>query len=295
MAKLAALIAEVTQLEYAFAVRARLSNLEQALFLSQMVDWWTGALPQFGPIPRQITEASKKAYEHLIVTDFELRFGNEYLALAEKKIEDFGVALASKGVDGTVTLAPTIGGKPIESILSEGELRLHALALFFAEVETSGHSVVVFDDPVSSFDFNYITNFCERLRELASSHPAKQILVLTHNWEFFVQVQLTMNQGGLDGQLAVFVLEGCQLVRSYSEELRDLKDQIDSILTLQREPTASEKCDLAGLMRRLIEAVVNEHVFVNQRSNFKQKTQQMSAFDKFTKVKPLLPAEVSVR
>jgi hypothetical protein len=44
-------------------------------------------------------------------------------------------------------------------------------------------------------------------------------------------------------------------------------------------------------MRRLIEAVVNTHVFNDQRHQFKQKTQQITAFQQFTKVAPLLPAE----
>jgi aspartyl/asparaginyl beta-hydroxylase (cupin superfamily) len=57
------------------------------------------------------------------------------------------------------------------------------------------------------------------------------------------------------------------------------------------EPTKSEKEILAGKMRRLLEAVVNTHVFNNQRHQFKQKSQQVSAFNDFTKVVPLLPTE----
>ena len=41
----------------------------------------------------------------------------------------------------------------------------------------------------------------------------------------------------------------------------------------------------------LIEAIVNTHVFNKQRHQFKQKSQQVSAFDEFTKVVPLLATE----
>ena len=65
--------------------------------------------------------------------------------------------------------------------------------LFFAELETCPHSVLVFDDPISSFDYNYIANYCTRLRDLTLQHPVRQIIVFTHNWEFFVQLQSTLN------------------------------------------------------------------------------------------------------
>jgi recombinational DNA repair ATPase RecF len=51
-------------------------------------------------------------------------------------MDAFGVTLARRGSDASVTVLPQIGGKEIESVLSEGEQRVHALALFFAELET---------------------------------------------------------------------------------------------------------------------------------------------------------------
>jgi wobble nucleotide-excising tRNase len=72
-----------------------------------------------------------------------------------------------------------VAGKRIESVLSEGEQQIHALALFFAELETCDPQVIVFDDPISSFDYNYIGNYCNRLRDLIQAHPNRQIIVLT--------------------------------------------------------------------------------------------------------------------
>jgi len=201
--------------------------------------------------------------------------------------------LARKGTDAAITVLPQVGGKGIEAVLSEGEQRIHALALFFAELETCPQSVLVFDDPVSSFDYNYIANYSARLRDFTMNYPARQIIVLTHNWEFFVQFQTTMNQAGLDQHLSVQVLENCTVVADYSEKIDDLKKDIDAVLAAAGEPSKPKKEEIAGKMRRLIEAVVNTHVFNHQRHQYKQKSQAITAFQSFTKVVALLPAEAT--
>lgn len=182
----------------------------------------------------------------------------------------------------------------IQGVLSEGEQRVHALALFFAELETCPQSVIVFDDPISSFDYNYIANYCSRLRDFALRYPERQIIVLTHNWEFFVQLQTNINQAGLNGHMAVQVLENCAVADDYSEKIDELKTQINSILALSGEPTKLQKEELAGKMRRLIESIVNTHVFNNQRHQYKQKSQPVSEFQQFTKLVPLDTSEATV-
>ena len=221
------------------------------------------------------------------MADFETRLNNEYLALAQKSMNAFGVKLAKKGADAAMTVLPKIGGHDINGVLSEGELRLHALALFFAELETCAHPVIIFDDPVSSFDYNYITNYCLRLRNFLVTHPARQIVVLTHNWEFFVQLQTTINQAQLQHLMSVQVLENCAVVDEYSENVTALKDEITRTLAMPGEPTRSQKEILAGKIRRLIESIINTHVFDNQRHQFKQKGQKVSEFQLFTKLVPL--------
>jgi hypothetical protein len=47
-------------------------------------------------------------------------------------------------------------------------------------------------------------------------------------------------------------------------------------------------------MRRLIEAVVNTHVFNNQRHQYKQKSQAVTAFQDFTKIVALVPSEATI-
>ncbi|MGH7846544.1 MAG: AAA family ATPase [Candidatus Binatia bacterium] len=169
----------------------------------------------------------------------------------------------------------------------------HALALFFAELESCSQSVIVFDDPVSSFDYNFIANYCARLRDFALNHRERQIIVLTHNWEFFVQLQLTLNKSGLNNDLSVQVLENCAIVADYSEKSHELKTDITKILATPAEPSRAAKEELAAKMRRLIESVVNAHVFNNQRHQFKQKSLPVTDFPHFTRVTPLTSTEAT--
>lgn len=291
--QLAKLRGEIEPLEYAQAITTQLNNLRVTNWRADRSKFWGTKLPTFTQILTKITKKAKDAHEELVVIDFEVRLNEEYKALTERDMAAFGVMLARKGTDAAVTVLPQIGGKDIEGVLSEGEQRVHALALFFAELETCPQSVLVFDDPISSFDYNYIANYCGRLRDFAQKHPTRQIIVLTHNWEFLVQLQTTLNQAGLDAHLSVQVLENCAVVADYSEKIDDLKKDIEDVINALGEPTKSQKEAIAGKMRRLIEVVVNTHVFNQQRHQYKQKSQAISAFQSFTKIVPLLQTEAT--
>jgi recombinational DNA repair ATPase RecF len=291
--QLTKLRAEAEPMEYAQAIKERLEKLKETKGMATQATFWNEMLPAFTPLLRKITDKAKEAHEELVVVDFEARLNAEYKTLTEKDMAAFGVMLARKGTDATVTVLPQIGGKDIDGVLSEGEQRVHALALFFAELETCSQSVLVFDDPISSFDYNYIANYCIRLRDFALTHPTRQIIIFTHNWEFFVQIQSTLNAGGPDGCLSVQVLENCAAVAEYSEKVHELMTDIEAVLQLPSEPTKSQKEMMAGKMRRLIESVVNTHVFNKQRHQYKQKSLMISEFHQFAKLVPLLPTEAT--
>ncbi|HEY9097636.1 MAG TPA: AAA family ATPase [Thiobacillus sp.] len=283
--------AECQGLLYAKEILGNADLLKDTHRRTQIAAFWAAKLPDFTTVLRRVTSTAKKAHKELVVGDFKTRLNAEYIALAEKGMSAFGVELKDVGGDGAVTVDHHVAGQRIEAVLSEGEQRIHALALFFAELETCDQQVIVFDDPISSFDYNYIGNYCNRLRDLIQAHPNRQIIVLTHNWEFFVQIQTALNASRLNQHMAVHVLESCVAIDEYSEDIDVLKADIDVILAVAGEPTKAQKEVMAGKMRRLIESVVNTHVFNKQRHQFKQKNQQVSAFDDFTKVIPLLPAE----
>lgn len=282
---------ECQRLLYAKEISQNIELIKEAQRRTRDAAFWDARLPDFTAVLRKLTSTAKKAHKELVVQDFRTRLNAEYIALAEKDMTAFGVELKDIGGDGAVTVDHHVAGQRIESVLSEGEQRIHALALFFAELETCEQQVIVFDDPISSFDYNYIGNYCNRLRDLVQAHPNRQIIVLTHNWEFFVQIQKVLKDARLEYHMSVNVLENCVALAEYSEKIADLKAEIDAVLSCAGEPTKAENEVLAGKMRRLLEAVVNTHVFNNQRHQFKQKSQQVSAFNDFTKIVPLLPAE----
>jgi hypothetical protein len=197
------------------------------------------------------------------------------------------VKLAQRGSDSSVTMLPQIGGQDIGDVLSEGEQTIHALALFFVELETCSHCVLVFDDPIASFDYNYSENFSNRLARFCKSYPHRQVIILTHSWECFVQTQMALKRADLMNRASIQVLEGCRHVAEYSEKFLELKSQIIEALSLSGEPSPEQKESLAGKLRRLIETAVNTYVFANERHQFKQKLQTTSVFEKYTKVTPI--------
>jgi recombinational DNA repair ATPase RecF len=290
----AALLAEIEPLAYAEALQGSLDILRDASIATKRAAFFARQLPAFQGLLTKITNSAKRAHEDLVVTDFEARLNREYQSLTERDMAAFGVKLLRKGTDSSVTVLPQVGGKDLAGVLSEGEQRVHALALFFAELESCKQSVIVFDDPVSSFDYNFIGNFCWRLRDFAQAHPSRQIIVLTHNWEFFVHLQTAINQQhNLQNALSVQVLENCSTVAEYSEDVARHKIEIDSVLAQAGEPSKAQKELMAGNLRILIEAIVNTHVFAKQRHQYKQKSQPISNFNDYTKLVPLLPAEAT--
>ena len=283
---------EVEYLEYADLVATELEEFKEIQLMMKLADFWDETLGTFPVLLRKITVKAKEAYVDLVVSDFEARLNEEYIGLAERDMESFCVKLAQRGSDSSVTMLPQIGGQDIGDVLSEGEQTIHALALFFAELETSSHCVLVFDDPIASFDYNYSENFSNRLARFCKSYPHRQVIILTHSWECFVQTQMALKRADLAvDHTSIQVLEGCRHVAEYSEKFFELKRQIIEALSVSGEPSPEQKESLAGKLRRLIETAVNTYVFANERHQFKQKLQSTSKFEAYTKVTPISVGE----
>jgi hypothetical protein len=292
LTQLVALQNEVEDLEYTNMVAAELEKFKAIQLMMKSADFWDETLGTFPALLRKITVKAKEAYVDLVVSDFEARLNEEYIGLAERNMESFCVKLAQRGSDSSVTMLPQIGGQDIGDVLSEGEQTIHALALFYAELETCSHCVLVFDDPIASFDYNYSENFSNRLARFCKSYPHRQVIILTHSWECFVQTQLALKRADLGvDRVSIQVLEGCRHVAEYSEKFLELKCQIIEALSLSGEPSPEQKDSLAGKLRRLIETAVNTYVFANERHQFKQKLQATSKFEAYTKVTPISVGE----
>lgn len=278
---------ECRRLEYAEHVELHKETLKKLLTIKAKELYWSDAVASFSGLLSRVTRKSTLAHYELMVTDFTDCLQREYKALTEKSMEDFGVVLTKRGAEASVQIRPKVGNEVIGVVLSEGELRMHALVLFIAELENSAHSVIVLDDPITSFDYDYISNFCNRIRDFSLKHPERQVVILTHNWEFFVNIQTVLNKGLLGSHTSIQILENCAICMSYKDKPADLKLEIHSILSLPLEPTQKQKQEMAGSMRRLLESIVNKLVFNDQRHQYKQKSQAVSDFQKFTKLVPL--------
>ena len=82
-----------------------------------------------------------------------------------------------------LTRAP---GVELPKVVSEGESRCLSIAAFLAELSTADdQSAILFDDPVSSFDFNWRISVARRLVKEAKK---RQVIVFTHDIYFLHQL-----------------------------------------------------------------------------------------------------------
>ena len=79
------------------------------------------------------------------------------------------------------TRAPTL---ELPKVVSEGESRCLSIAAFFAELSTADDpSAILFDDPVSSFDYKWRESVAQRL---VAEAKKRQVIVFTHDIVFLL-------------------------------------------------------------------------------------------------------------
>ena len=131
---------------------------------------------------KSITNEHKKLFSQYISESYINIFNEE----CNKLDAGFKVKIDQRGSRGTTLKKLSIAGNSAESVLSEGELRALALADFFAEVRTSSDILsIIFDDPVSSLDYERRKKIARRICEEASE---RQVIVFTHDISFVVEL-----------------------------------------------------------------------------------------------------------
>jgi DNA repair ATPase RecN len=123
---------------------------------------------------RKVTELSRE----LIQANLQGALNRQLKALGFKGL---AIEARSKSPGGTPKISlrfKTVDDVPLKSVLSKGEQRRLALAMFLAEMEViSDPSPVVFDDPVSSIDQEGRRHIARTLLRLAEQ---RQVIVFTH-------------------------------------------------------------------------------------------------------------------
>jgi energy-coupling factor transporter ATP-binding protein EcfA2 len=132
-----------------------------------------------------ITQKSSAVTKAVVSQRLKQSFSDELVNLAFSHIE---VELKELGgADGVFyhklvfTRAP---GVDLPKVVSEGEQRCLSIAAFFAELSTADElSGIVFDDPVSSLDYQWRQGVARRLIQEAKT---RQVIVFTHDVVFLL-------------------------------------------------------------------------------------------------------------
>ncbi len=123
---------------------------------------------------RSLTVLSKQASEDLVNKNFETLFADECQALNAPN-----VGLEFQGRRGQAERKKVVAKYKPSAVLSEGELKVLAIADFLAECRMTGvKAPIIFDDPVTSLDYLRLNEVAERISQLADTH---QVVVFTHN------------------------------------------------------------------------------------------------------------------
>ncbi len=135
-------------------------------------------------ITSKSTAVTRSAVSHKLKTSFQDELIRLSFRHVEVELKELG------GADGVfyhklaLTRAP---GVDLPKVVSEGEQRCLSIAAFFAELCTADDpSGIVFDDPVSSLDFQWRNGVAIRLVEESKT---RQVIVFTHDVVFLLALR----------------------------------------------------------------------------------------------------------
>jgi wobble nucleotide-excising tRNase len=149
--------------------------------------------------------------------------------------------------------------------LSEGDKSTIALCFFLARLEIQGivNKIVVFDDPLSSFDYSRRTTTIYQLSKIANS--AEQLIILTHDLNF--ANEFTDKCSFLDCTNLKIINDGKTSFMTYhdikSEYLTSTQKDIKTIkkYLICSAVTESEKREVIRCIRPVLEGVIKTKYF----------------------------------
>ena len=166
------------------------------------------------------------------------------------------------------------GQKGHATKLSEGERNALAFVYFATKAREKGNdisdSILIIDDPVSSFDSKNIFHACSFLR--AEFSEAKQLVILTHNFLFFRLVRDWIMKKNKSGQNSIAncyqisvdlgqerkssIRNAHRTLKKYNTEYHFLFSELYGI-SQKQDMTLSETFLAANLSRKLLETFLN--------------------------------------
>lgn len=203
---------------------------------------------------RSITSISKRAYNDLITDNLCTTFKEELNKIGFPKL-DVNLELGDMKKGSATLKLKLLKVSDINTILSEGERKGIALALFLSEIRSQNNNCpVIFDDPVNSLDHRIIENFATMLKDLPN-----QIIIFSHNILFRQTLQDVFHKN-----ISVYTLH------SYSKERKGLVREADStrygalLIRVGSQIKMLESIDEISItLRKSIEHIIDEYILAN--------------------------------
>ena len=222
---------------------------------------------------RSVTELSKQAHNSLLTKTLKELFKEELKFLGYSHLNVY-IENAKGGKGTSSTKLSLIKNNDIKAVLSEGEQKAIALALFIAEVKIQkAKNPIILDDPVNSLDHKIAGRFAQRLLKLDN-----QVILFNHNRLF-----LDAFETSKENHVCKTIDSDCNKskgkhIRIYqvSSEGKDAKGVLSNYKSnrakehvteakklLQKSPF-SDELKVASLLRKTVECVIDEVIFNNQ-------------------------------
>jgi len=219
---------------------------------------------------RGITELSKQAHNDLLTETLKESFKEELEFLGYKHL-NVNIANAKGGKGTSSTKLTLTKNNDIQSVLSEGEQKAVALALFISEAKIQvSKNPIILDDPVNSLDHKIAGKFALRLLKLDN-----QVILFNHNRLFLDAFEtskenhicktidsdcnkskgkhIRIYQVSSEGKNAKGILRNYKSNKA-EEHISEAKK------LLQRSPFEDE-LKVASLLRKTVECVIDEVIF----------------------------------
>lgn len=224
---------------------------------------------------RAISTLAKTASQTLVTENLKSKFQEELDIIGLKKLS---VELSDAGAlrGQSFMQLKLVNNNSVTEVLSEGEQKGVALALFIAERRMQlSNNPIILDDPVNSLDHFITAKFVERLSALDN-----QIIIFSH--DLLLQTSLVNYKGVHECGKNQF--SSCQKrtkhlflysVKSHGRDRKGIitemkQDNVRNNLTnakrlLDKTPlTESEILAIGAILRHTIELMIDEKIFSNQ-------------------------------
>ena len=219
----------------------------------------------------QITSLANQAQKDLLTNTLKTNFEKELKALGRQKLNvELEVINGSKGKCNTQL--KLTGNNSVLEILSEGEQKAVALAMFFAEIQDENYPIIL-DDPVTSLDHEIAGMLSKRLLDFSN-----QVIVFCHNRLFLDGFETSKNNHvcknfdscghGFNRGKHIFIY---QIYCDGAEKgiLTNYKgDNSDSLIKEVNKRLSKRPFDdsygVSILLRRAVEKIIDEEVFKHQ-------------------------------